>query len=43
MASQNSTTMLFTSEDIKRENLKQLLKEVSQAYLFEAWIDSPDQ
>ena len=31
MASQNSTTMLFTSEDIKRENLKQLLKEVSTA------------
>lgn len=31
MASQNSTTMLFTSEDIKRENLKQLLSEVSEA------------
>ena len=31
MASQNSTTMLFTSEDIKRENLKMLLKEVSAA------------
>ena len=31
MASQNSTTMLFTSEDIRRENLKQLLSEVSQA------------
>ena len=31
MASQNSTTMLFTSEDIKRENLKQLLSEVSNA------------
>lgn len=31
MASQNSTTMLFTSEDIRRENLKQLLKEVSKA------------
>ena len=31
MASQNSTTMLFTSEDIKRENLKQLLREVSCA------------
>lgn len=31
MASQNSTTMLFTSEDIKRENLKQLLIEVSSA------------
>lgn len=31
MASQNSTTMLFTSEDIKRESLKQLLLEVSSA------------
>ena len=31
MSSQNSTTMLFTSEDIKRENLKMLLKEVSDA------------
>ena len=31
MASQNSTTMLFTSEDIKRENLKQLLQDVSKA------------
>ena len=31
MASQNSTTMLFTSEDIKRENLKQLLSEVSKS------------
>lgn len=31
MVSQNSTTMLFTSEDIKRENLKQLLAEVSVA------------
>jgi len=31
MVSQNSTTMLFTSEDIKRESLKQLLKEVSSA------------
>ena len=31
MASTNSTTMLFTSEDIKRENLKQLLNEVSKA------------
>lgn len=31
MASQNSTTMLFTSEDIKRENLKQLLAEVSSS------------
>lgn len=31
MASQNSTTMLFTSEDIKRENLKMLLREVSIA------------
>ena len=27
----NSRTMLFTSEEIKRENLKQLLKEVSEA------------
>ena len=31
MASNNSTTMLFTSEEIRRENLKLLLKEVSQA------------
>ena len=31
MASQNSQTMLFTSEDIRRENLKQLLIEVSSA------------
>ena len=31
MASSNSHTMLFTSEDIKRENLKQLLNEVSEA------------
>lgn len=31
MASQNSQTMLFTSEDIRRENLKQLLNEVSKA------------
>ena len=31
MASQNSTTMLFTSDDIRRENLKQLLAEVSSA------------
>lgn len=31
MASQNSTTMLFTAEDIKRESLKQLLSEVSTA------------
>jgi uncharacterized protein (UPF0297 family) len=31
MANQNSQTMLFTSEDIKRENLKQLLKDVSNA------------
>ena len=31
MVSQNSTTMLFTSEDIRRENLKQLLAEVSSA------------
>ena len=27
----SSRTMLFTSEEIKRENMKQLLKEVSQA------------
>ena len=27
----NSRTMLFDSEDIKRENMKQLLKEVSLA------------
>lgn len=31
MSSQGSTTMLFTSEDIRRENLKQLLSEVSKA------------
>ena len=33
MANNNtsSRTMLFTSEEIKRENLKQLLKEVSEA------------
>ena len=31
MAHENSTTMLFTSEEIKRENMKQLLKEVSSA------------
>ncbi|MDO4197399.1 MAG: IreB family regulatory phosphoprotein [Erysipelotrichaceae bacterium] len=32
MASNNiSKTMLFTSEEIRRENLKQLLKEVSAA------------
>lgn len=31
MDQQNSTTMLFTSEDIKRESLKQLLAEVSVA------------
>jgi len=31
MAHDNSTTMLFTSEEIKRENMKQLLKEVSEA------------
>ena len=31
MASNNSRTMLFTSEEIKRENMKQLLKEVSEA------------
>lgn len=29
MDQQNSTTMLFTSEDIRRENLKQLLAEIS--------------
>lgn len=27
----NSRTMLFDSQDIKRENMKQLLKEVSKA------------
>ena len=27
----NSRTMLFTSEEIKRENMKQLLQEVSEA------------
>ena len=27
----SSRTMLFTSEEIKRENMKQLLKEVSEA------------
>lgn len=31
MATNNSKTMLFTSEEIKRENMKQLLKEVSDA------------
>ena len=31
MGMNNSRTMLFTSEEIKRENLKQLLKEVSSA------------
>ncbi len=32
MASVNSSrTMLFTSEEIKRENMKQLLKDVSKA------------
>ena len=31
MASNMSRTMLFTSEEIRRENLKQLLKEVSGA------------
>lgn len=31
MVTENSTTMLFTSEDIKRENLKQLLIEVSNS------------
>lgn len=28
MSSNNSSTMLFSSEDFKRENLKQLLKEI---------------
>ena len=27
----NSRTMLFTSEEIKRENMKQLLREVAEA------------
>ena len=31
MSSNMSKTMLFTSEEIRRENLKQLLKEVSSA------------
>lgn len=31
MASDISKTMLFTSEEIRRENLKMLLKEVSEA------------
>ena len=31
MATNNSKTMLFTSEEIKRENMKQLLKDVSDA------------
>ena len=31
MASNMSRTMLFTSEEIRRENMKQLLKEVSEA------------
>ena len=31
MANNISRTMLFTSEEIKRENMKQLLKEVSEA------------
>ena len=31
MANSNYETMLFTSKDIRRENLKQLLAEVSQA------------
>ena len=30
---QNSSTMLFNSEDLKRENLKQLLKTVSDALI----------
>ena len=31
MSENNSRTMLFTSEEIKRENMKQLLKEVAEA------------
>lgn len=31
MAGLESSTMLFNSEDIKRENMKQILKEVSAA------------
>lgn len=31
MANNESSTMLFTSEDIRRENLKQLLSNVSEA------------
>ena len=31
MTENNSRTMLFDSQDIKRENMKQLLKEVSNA------------
>lgn len=31
MANNESSTMLFTSEDIRRENLKQLLSNVSDA------------
>ena len=31
MGMNNSRTMLFTSEEIKRENMKQLLKDVSDA------------
>ncbi len=31
MTENNSRTMLFDSQDIKRENMKQLLKEVSKA------------
>lgn len=31
MAENNSRTMLFDSQDIRREHMKQLLKEVSQA------------
>lgn len=31
MAHENSTTMLFTSDEIRRENIKQLLQEVSVA------------
>ena len=31
MATQQSSTMLFTSEQIRRESMKQLLKDVSSA------------
>lgn len=33
MANNQSSTMLFTSEDIKRENIKQLLLNVSNALI----------